>query len=257
MDSHTSLLLGSAGEGVVREDLLHRIAPRAKCSDVPRVGQALSEALNDVVSLTSFFSKRHIDVAETLYAQGVVRFTKVQVIGAIQQFFRQPGKKFFWLMYAGHGEKDKGNWSCYDGFVTLGDILDEWRSSGNAYSSDSKLFIFSDCCFSGVWKNELRDNMPSVTNVAIQASCKSSGVAYDGIFTKVFIHYQEEGYLPRCSCEKPGSSFCFLREQCPGQHVAWQRHLRYKRSGMYFNNDNDIRATFGIELISWGIWNDW
>lgn len=117
MDAHTCLLLGSAGMGVVKEEFQRRLAPKPKPSDTPKVGKALSEALNDIVCLTDFFKKRDIEVAGTLYAQGVVRFTKKQVMDALRRFFCQPSRKFFWLMYSGHGEKGKGNWSCYDGLT--------------------------------------------------------------------------------------------------------------------------------------------
>jgi len=133
MDAHTCLLLGSAGMGVVKEEFQRRLAPKPKPSDTPKVGKALSEALNDIVCLTDLL-------------QGVVRFTKKQVMDALRRFC-QPSRKFFWLTYSGHGEKGKGNWSCYDGFITLKEILAEWRDSGNEHSSSKKLFIFSDCCY--------------------------------------------------------------------------------------------------------------
>ena len=242
---HTCLLIGSAGIGVIREDLQSRVVPKPKPSDTPKVGKALAEALNDIVSLTAFCKDREIEVAGTLYAQGVVKFTKQQTMDAIRSFFRQPNKKYFWLMYSGHGVKDTGDWSCYDGFISFREVMKEWKHSGTGMK---KLFIFSDCCYSGAWKDILRDEMPAVDNVAIQASCLAHEVAYDGIFTKVFIKLQQEGSFGPCSCVQPGSEFCFLRNQCPGQHVAWRRAYR---------NDNDISETFGVELMTWGMWNDW
>ena len=131
MESHTSLLIGNAGLGVIREDLQSRVMPKPKALDVPKVEKALAEALNDIVCLTYFFKKRNIEVAGTLYSQGVVKFNKAQVIDGIRQFFRQKGKSLFWLMYSGHGGRNSGDWSCYDGLVSFQEVMREWENSGN------------------------------------------------------------------------------------------------------------------------------
>ena len=254
MDAHTCLLIGNAGLGVIREDLQSRVSPKPKAVDVPKVEKALAEALNDIVCFTYYFKKRNIEVAGTLYSQGVVKFTKAQVIDAIGQFFRQKGKSLFWIMYSGHGGRDTGDWSCYDGLVSFQEVMHEWECSGNMWHPSKKLFIFADCCYSGVWKETLK-GMSSVNNVAIQATCRQNEVAYDGVLTKVWIHYQDAGSFGPCSCTRPGSQFCYLRSQHPTQHVAWRRHLR--GHSVTTDIDNDITESFGVTLIKPGTWDDW
>ena len=117
------------------------------------------------------------------------------------RFVRLPPRTEVLIYYAGHGQKDTGNWVVCDSTpdgqvrlsaVTLVEVLDIWTGSDVAESLC--LTILADCCYSGQWVRGLKKatryhNYP----ISIISACGQKEVAYeDDLVCRVM------GEQPRC-----------------------------------------------------------
>jgi hypothetical protein len=258
------LILGMAGDALLKEGIRERAVPKVAdaigCLNEMRPPISLKEArtedmmglglpgvVGEIALFQQFCLERRVEVTGTLYAQGVGIITRGQALHAIRELFSSREASTFWLFYTGHGAAGTGDWCFYDGFVTFEDVYQMWSSCG--HKANRWLFLLLDACFSGQWKDRVKE-LPAEEQIAVQASTLKSAAAYDGAFLRQFVCFQKTGYLP--VCEHETTHFCWLRTQIPTQHVIWNRHMALDAP------DNDIRdSPIGLRLLNFGIWCDW
>ena len=81
------------------------------------------------------------------------------------------------LWYAGHGERETGNWMFKDGVITFQEVFDLYKT----HFRGKVLVIVSDCCYAGCW---VRDCAVALDNMGIEP-CGHKAIE-KGILLKVY-----------------------------------------------------------------------